>query len=468
MSAPSAAATMRAAIDALSHAPSSTDALAHIRKLCVDAEGPGDAFARSTRGQQVLALIHVVVRSCGLSDKVGALTALRLLKTDDLALHAYASAGVIPALLKALESGTLDERGAAHVARSLSALASSPDVCKMLIRSGALNALTRCVERAAGADEARDDATYAADALTRVSERSSTLNRRRLFPISSHPSAVDLTCESAVESMVVILSSDVSVAHTECAIGLRDLCASGPAGRRAVARCGAVIPLVATALGGKSVRAACVGALRALAGDAMTNSGDAVDTIAVGSSGRGQDREDASMDEKRAYGSALAMGGLNFFHELIDVLTTLLRLRSSLEPAAADAALALWALVWQPSNKAHMVHERVTDALVSLAREGCATSRDDAMSVLSVLALDTEGRKAIYAQEQGAQVLDYLVAQEECSSPRATSQGLTFDEALSRRRSSSPSSLLGNREHSSSALSLAMSRLAANATDEQH
>ena len=45
---------------------------------------------------------------------------------------------------------------------------------------------------------------------------------------------VDVTCERAVESVVMMLSSDVSVAHAECAIGLRNLATSGDAGRREI------------------------------------------------------------------------------------------------------------------------------------------------------------------------------------------------------------------------------------------
>ena len=48
--------------------------------LAVNAEGPGAPFTATHRGQQLLKLIHIVVQNVGLSDKVGALTALRLLK----------------------------------------------------------------------------------------------------------------------------------------------------------------------------------------------------------------------------------------------------------------------------------------------------------------------------------------------------------------------------------------------------
>ena len=46
----------------------------------MNAEGPGAPFTATRRGQQLLKLIHIVVQNVGLSDKVGALTALRLLK----------------------------------------------------------------------------------------------------------------------------------------------------------------------------------------------------------------------------------------------------------------------------------------------------------------------------------------------------------------------------------------------------
>jgi hypothetical protein len=150
---------------------------------------------------------------------------------------------------------------------------------------------------------------------------------------------------------------------------------------------------------------------------------------------------------------------LNFFHEMIDVLGALLRCRHSLEPAAADAALALWALAWQPSNRSHMV-TRVTEGLTVLAREGCVTARDDALSVLSVLALDDGGREAIYAQTDGGRLLDYLMMSTaegispRAGSPRSAFGGMGFNDVFERERSG-----LGTRASSSTSLSFAVSRM---------
>jgi len=462
---------MRALIADLDAAPdveSRSSAVVAVAKLCIDAEGPGEAFTRTIRGKRLLALIHVVVRSCGLSDKVGALTALRILKTDDLALRAYAGVGVIPAILRAFDGGDfererrsdgnygLDVRGRAAAARALSALASSSDVCKTLVRGRALRVLAKCVDDMAKTNEMNEDARHAIDALTRVSERTASLDARALFPISTSPTAVDLTCESATASLVEVLMSEMSVAHVDAAMAIGDLARSSAAGRRAVARSGAVIPLVTASLGGTRLRTACVDALRAIAGVNIADGG--VRDIVNDEQMMAQDREELSMDEifeKTAHSTASA--DANFFHTLVDILRELLKLRFSLEPAAADAALALWALVWQASNKTQMVR-RVTGGLVDLARDGCSTSRDDAVSVLSVLALDEDGRRAISARgEHGEKLLDYILAQEgqESSSPRWSSHGLTFDESLNRRRS------FASREQSSSSLSLAISRLGA-------
>jgi hypothetical protein len=189
-----------------------------------------------------------------------------------------------------------------------------------------------------------------------------------------------------------------------------------------------------------------------------------------------RDREECSAAEKLAmssssssstyaFGTASALGGVNFFHEMIDVLTSLLLLRHSLEPAAADAALALWALAWQPSNRTHMV-TRVTAKLATLAREGCETSRDDALSVLSVLALDEEGRAAILAQsESGKKLLEYLMTTSaEANSPRTydAQKSLGFDALIERGESSADTggviaSAAG--ASSSTSLSFAVSRM---------
>jgi len=58
-------------------------------------------------------------------------------------------------------------------------------------------------------------------------------------------------------------------------------------------------------------------------------------------------------------------------------------LHGPLERAAADSALALWALAWQPSNRAIAIGV-VTEPLMVLYREGGEAAGDDAGAVLSV------------------------------------------------------------------------------------
>ena len=394
------------------------------------------------------------MRNVGLHDKVGALRALQLLKANDEALRRLARAGSVPVLLRALGG----EGTGGDAARALAALASSSEVCQTLVRGGAVETLAAACARAAAGSEAiaREDARWAADALERVSGRSDVYDSRALFPISSNPSETDLVAESSVKSLVEVLQSEMTVVHVDACEALRAMAASGPTGRRAVARCGTVLPLVTAALGGARQRNASMSALRFLAGVAnradMASAGDA-DAIVTRAS---RDREELTMEEKVCvdFGTASSLGGVNFFHEMIDVLGAVLELRHSLEPAAADAALALWALAWQPSNRAHMVSttHRITERLAALAREGCATSRDDALGVLAVLALDDDGREAIQAQQDGARLLDYLAATAECQSPRgfAGSAGMSFDELIERGRS---------HERPSTRLSFAVSRM---------
>jgi hypothetical protein len=88
---------------------------------------------------------------------------------------------------------------------------------------------------------------------------------------------------------------------------------------------------------------------------------------------------------------------------------------------------------------------RVTSRLTRLASEGCSTSRDDALSVLSVLALDDDGRDAIREQQGGDKLLDFLAESSvQVHSPRGVSHGMTFDELIDRRerRTSGDSSRL--------------------------
>ena len=445
-------------------------AIRRLRELAVDAEGPGAPFTKTPRGLQLLQLISVVVRNVGLNDKVGALKALQLLKANDEALRALSSAGAIPALLKALDDETLGDGTRANAARTLSAMASSVDVCKMMIRGGALERLGASASRNAAivdkADgRANDEARYAAEALTRMSGRSAIYDSRALFPISSEPTESDLVSESVVKSLVEVLTSEMRVAHVDAALALGRMASSGPEGRRAVARCGAVLPLVTAALGGERQRNASLATLHVIADAANSNVASMIISEAEENPGVSYDREELTMEEKKILervnlaGTASSMGGLNFFHEMIDVLGALLRCRHSLEPAAADAALALWALAWQPSNRSHMV-TRVTEGLTLLAREGCVTARDDALSVLSVLALDDGGREAIYAQTDGGRLLDYLMMSTaegispRAGSPRAAFGGMGFNDVFERERSG-----LGTRASSSTSLSFAVSRM---------
>ena len=87
----------RLAADLRGGDPVATHAAAvRLRRLAVAAEGPGAPFTATRRGQQLLRLIHIVVQNVGLEDKVGALTALRLLKADDTLLQKLLKAGVLP------------------------------------------------------------------------------------------------------------------------------------------------------------------------------------------------------------------------------------------------------------------------------------------------------------------------------------------------------------------------------------
>ena len=139
------------------------DAVRALRRLAVDAEGPGAPFTKTPRGMQLLRLISVVVRNVGLSDKVGALRALQILKANDEALRRLGAAGSIPALLRALRTvgneRAEDRATRADAARALSAMSSSADVCKMMIRGGALETLGRgCGDAAAAGSEGGRDA----------------------------------------------------------------------------------------------------------------------------------------------------------------------------------------------------------------------------------------------------------------------------------------------------------------------
>jgi hypothetical protein len=147
--------------------PESTrSACVKLRDLAVAAEGPGAPFTATARGQQLLRLIHIVVQNVGLEDKVGALTALRLLKADDTLLQRLLKEGILPPLLAIIARDAADadgdwdgsvvaDAGAAHLrlvraetaaaaARAVEAFSSSGDSLTTLLRGGV-------VRRGAGA-----------------------------------------------------------------------------------------------------------------------------------------------------------------------------------------------------------------------------------------------------------------------------------------------------------------------------
>ena len=146
--------------------PESTrSACVKLRDLAVAAEGPGAPFTATARGQQLLRLIHIVVQNVGLEDKVGALTALRLLKADDTLLQRLLKEGILPPLLAIIARDAADAdgdwddgsvvagAGAAHLrlvraetaaaaARAVEAFSSSGDSLTTLLRGGAVEALS--------------------------------------------------------------------------------------------------------------------------------------------------------------------------------------------------------------------------------------------------------------------------------------------------------------------------------------
>jgi hypothetical protein len=146
------------------HAPSAYAAAIEISRLAVAAEGPGAPFTATHRGQQLLRLIHIVVQNVGLEDKVGALTALRLLKADDTLLQKLLKAGVLPSLLDIIrrdgEKSSTDgdeaaAEAAAAAARAVQAFASSGDVLTTLLRGGAVAGSVRVRVQARGRGGAR-------------------------------------------------------------------------------------------------------------------------------------------------------------------------------------------------------------------------------------------------------------------------------------------------------------------------
>jgi hypothetical protein len=311
--------------------PESTrSACVKLRDLAVAAEGPGAPFTATRRGQQLLRLIHIVVQNVGLEDKVGALTALRLLKADDTLLQKLLKEGILPPLLAIIARDAEDADGdwldadgenvsgvsadgkilraetAAAAARAVEAFSSSGDSLTTLLRGGAVEVLSDRLCRAKGelADAPLNaesailrsaraaTAAACAVALSRIS--GSNLASAQDFdpfgnPLDFHldedamdgdgktadatethnmrvPNERAAAAMSTARSLLCLLESDAVVAHRAAAAGLAKLAASGRAGRIATARCGAVLPLMTAALAGNAAQRAA--ALAAL--DAVT------------------------------------------------------------------------------------------------------------------------------------------------------------------------------------------------------
>ena len=148
------------------HTPSVRAAAIEISRLAVAAEGPGAPFTATHRGQQLLRLIHIVVQNVGLEDKVGALTALRLLKADDTLLQKLLKAGVLPSLLGIIRADATDAdadgdddgpglkaaraEATAAAARAVQAFSSSGDALTTLLRGGAVEVLSAYACRRGG------------------------------------------------------------------------------------------------------------------------------------------------------------------------------------------------------------------------------------------------------------------------------------------------------------------------------
>ena len=250
-------------------------------------------------------------------------------------------------------------------------------------------------------------------------------------------------------------------------VGLERLTASGRAGRAAACQVGCVLPLMAAALAGNpKQRGLAMEALEALtigtrdnspgertraaaaaargADDVVGGASDAPmdvddDDAAAGGGGVGDPREIAARAQAQITAthrttpgvkrgrvqtagytdlSATTLGvigtaakvGETFFGGLIAILGEILSLRGPLERAAADTALALWALAWQPSNRAAAVPV-VTAPLAKLYEEGRDAAADDAGATLSVLVRnDADAREIIRAMgPHGADLVAYLL-----------------------------------------------------------
>ena len=299
-------------------------ACAKLRDLAVAAEGPGAPFTATRRGQQLLRLLHIVVQNVGLEDKVGALTALRLLKADDTLLQRLLKEGILPPLLAIVARDAADDDGdwddaaadddtdddadaarliraetAAAAARAVEAFSSSADSVTTLLRGGAVEALSDRLCRARGeladAPAARGGgaasrlasaraatAAACAAALARISGSALASAETDEDPFGGASARDDETCvphecalaaTSTARSLLCVLESDAVVAHRAAAAGLAKLASSGRAGRIATARCGAVLPLMTAALAGNAAqRDAALAALAAIARGARDGS----------------------------------------------------------------------------------------------------------------------------------------------------------------------------------------------------
>lgn len=537
-----------------------------ISRLAVAAEGPGAPFTATHRGQQLLRLIHIVVQNVGLEDKVGALTALRLLKADDTLLQKLLKAGVLPSLLGIIRADATDGDGdgdadgdglkaaraeaTAAAARAVQAFSSSGDALTTLLRGGAVEVLSAYACRRGGevADPIRpsgsskspksappgdgpgDSPDVAAKhrasaakscvvAMARVSGSYLTdLDENKAFDESPDgvrqspdgaPSvdaldpAAATSALSVARSLLALLESDLVVSHGEACVGLERLAASGRAGRAAACQVGCVLPLMAAALAGNpKQRGFAMEAMEALtigtrdnspgerttrtpaargADDVIGGTDDSysmdvdgscdggIEGIDTTGGGVGDPREIAARAQAQITAthrttptpgikrervqtagytdlSATTLGvigtaakvGETFFGRLIAILGEILSLRGPLERAAADAALALWALAWQPSNRAAAVPV-VTAPLAKLYEEGRDAAADDAGATLSVLVRnDATAREIIRAMgPHGSDLVAYLSESgegNEGEGPSPKAQGGAADNFFKRAR----------------------------------
>ena len=115
--------------------------------------------------------------------------------------------------------------------------------------------------------------------------------------------------------------------------------------------------------------------------------------------------------------------GENFFARLIGVLARLLALRGPLERAAADASLALWALAWQPSNRAAMT-PLVVDPPPRCTRKAGRRRRGRGATLSSSREWTRARERVETLPAYGPALLRHLLEHAEASdSPRASPKG---------------------------------------------